>query len=236
MNNIMAHRGWSSRAPENTLAAIRLVLENNSIDYIEIDVQLTKDGVPVLIHDFHVERTTNGIGNVEDFSFEQIRKLDAGSWFSTEYKNEKIPTLKEALQLCKGRKKLNIELKIAGRRSPGIERKVVDLVREFGMEKDVIISSFDHVRMKLVSELAPEIATGLIIEGNLTLLKDQLAYTRATVISIAYSFLTKEFVKNHIPSHKIVTWTPNTREQIETIKQLDPNIIICTNYPEKVYE
>lgn len=231
----MAHRGWSSRAPENTLAAIKLAVDNREVDYIEIDVQLTKDGVPILIHDFHVERTTNGVGNVEDFTFEQIRKLDAGAWFASQYAGEKIPTLKEVLQVCKGRKKLNIELKVAGDKSPLIEKKVVELVRDFCMEKDVIITSFDHVRIKKVKGLAPELETGLIIEGNLTLLKEQLAITGASVVSISFPFLTREIVKEYLQFCKIVTWTPNTREQIETIKQLDPGIIICTNYPEKVY-
>lgn len=235
MNLIMAHRGWSSLAPENTLAAIQLAVKENWINSIELDVQLTKDQVPVVTHDFRLERTTNGAGFVKDLTLEQIRQFDAGSWFAPQFEGEKIPTLEEVLQLCKAQKRLNLELKTAGNLYPSLSDKVVRLVTDMQMEKEVIITSFDHERVKRVRELTTEIETGLIIEGNPALLHEQLEYTGASVISMAFWYLTKPFVEKHLEAgRKIVVWTPNSEEEINFVKGISPHIEICTNYPERV--
>lgn len=235
MNLIMAHRGWSSRAPENTLAAIKLALREDWIHSIEIDVQLSKDGTPVVIHDFRVNRTTNGQGYVKEMTLVQLRQLDAGSWFGETYRGEKIPTLVEVLKLCKGKKRLNIELKTAGDMYEKLAEKVVALIERFQMEKEVIVTSFDHVKVKEVKERNETIEIGLIIEGNPPLLEEQLQCIGATVISMSYLFLTKAFVEKQIQAGRhIVVWTPNTIEEIDFIKQLSPKLEICTNFPERV--
>lgn len=235
MNPIMAHRGWSSRAPENTLAAITLAVEEDWIDSIEIDVQLTKDEVPVIIHDFRVDRTTNGSGLVKELSFKQIRNLDAGSWFSPNFQGEKIPSLEEVLHLCKGRKKLNLELKTAGEMYRGLAEKVVKLVEHYKMEKEVIITSFDHEKITKVKSLTSDIEVGIIIEGNPPLLDEQLQFVGANTISMSFLFITQSIVDYHMQrGRKLIVWTPNTREEIAFVKQLSEKIAICTNYPERV--
>lgn len=235
MNKIMAHRGWSSRAPENTLAAIQLAVDTDWISSMEIDVQLSKDGVPVIIHDFRVDRTTNGSGFVKDLTWQELSELDAGSWFSSKYRGEKIPTLEEVLHLCKGEKQVNIELKAAGDMYIGMEEIVLKLVKSLQMEKEVVITSFDHERIKRVQSIAPELETGLIIEGNPFLLHEQLEYSKANIISMSFWFLTKAFVQKHLElGRRIVVWTPNTKEEIAFVKQMSENIEICTNYPERV--
>lgn len=235
MNPIMAHRGWSSRAPENTLAAMNLTLSETWIDSIEIDVQLTKDEVPIIIHDFRVDRTTNGTGLVKDLTLKQICQLDAGSWFSPNFIGEKIPTLDEVLRLCKGRKKLNLELKTAGNMYSGLAEKVVELVQRYNMEKEVIITSFDHEKVKKVTEITSEIEVGLIFEGNPPLLDEQLQYVGANTFSMSFLFITSAFAKHHLSKgRKIVVWTPNTNEEISFIRSLSPQIEICTNFPERV--
>src|SRR5699024_7283151 len=98
----VAHRGASGHAPENTMAAFQKGFEMKA-DYIEIDVQMTKDGELIVIHDTTVDRTTNGTGNVGDLTFEEIKQLDAGSWFSDEYAGEKIPTFEEILDEFRGK-------------------------------------------------------------------------------------------------------------------------------------
>jgi glycerophosphoryl diester phosphodiesterase len=98
---IIAHRGFSSISPENTLAAFSAAIQHQA-NSIEFDVQLSSDKVPVIIHDTTVDRTTDGIGKVKDKTLEQLKKLDAGAWFSSEFSGEKIPTLKEALRMAKG--------------------------------------------------------------------------------------------------------------------------------------
>ncbi|OIJ11591.1 glycerophosphodiester phosphodiesterase [Anaerobacillus arseniciselenatis] len=235
MNPIMAHRGWSSRAPENTLAAIKLAVDEDWIHSIEIDVQLTKDGVPVIIHDFHVDRTTNGTGLVKELTLNELRKLDAGSWFSPKFKAEKIPTLEEALELSKGRKRLNLELKTAGDMYRGLAEKVVRLVEKFQMENEVIITSFNHEKLKQVRQVTSNIEIGLIIEGNPPLLDEQLQYIKANTVSMSFRFLTPSIVDHHLNSgRKLVVWTPNTLGEINFVKQLSKKIEICTNYPERV--
>ena len=97
---VFAHRGYSAKYPENTMAAFKAALKFN-VDGIELDVHETKDGALVVIHDEKVNRTTNGKGYVKDYTLKQIKELDAGSWFNKNFKGEKIPTLKEVLQLVK---------------------------------------------------------------------------------------------------------------------------------------
>ncbi|WP_051330968.1 glycerophosphodiester phosphodiesterase family protein [Aneurinibacillus terranovensis] len=96
-NACIAHRGWSGRAPENTLAAIKKAIYHPAIDGIEIDVQMSLDGVPVVIHDYTLERTTTGTGYVGSYTLTELKKLDAGTWFSSSFAGETIPTLEEVL-------------------------------------------------------------------------------------------------------------------------------------------
>ena len=107
---VVAHRGCSGRAPENTIAAFEMALEQGS-DMIECDVRLTKDEEVVVFHDRALDRTTNGKGPVEQRTLEELKRLDAGSWFSSKFSGERIPTLSEVLHLLEGRAFLNIELK-----------------------------------------------------------------------------------------------------------------------------
>lgn len=235
MNPIMAHRGWSGKSPENTLVAIELAVNEPSISAIELDVQLSKDGIPVVIHDFTVNRTTNGNGFVKDLTLKKLKSLDAGSWFSSNFEGEKIPTLEEVLQTVNGKKNLNIELKVAGDLYAGLEEKVIETIKVFQVEKDVMITSFDHRRIQKINKLTTSIKTGLIILGLPTLIEEQLNYTKATVLSMNFPYLTTKFVKNQIQNGRtVIAWTPNTKMEIEFVKAVHSEIILCTNFPDKV--
>jgi len=237
MNICFAHRGWSSRAPENTLAAIKLVLQEPAIKGIEIDVQLSKDGIPVVIHDLTLERTTNSNGFVKDYNYEELAKLDAGSWFSPEFAGEKMPTLEEVLALVGGKVLLNIELKTAWDFYPGLEEKVVRLVKKYNLERQVFFTSFDHQLIKKIKYLNTGIKTGLIMWGKPILLEEQLQEAGATVLSIGYQSLTANFITQMInKGFFIITWTVDEPELIKMIANLDPRIHICTNYPERVLQ
>jgi glycerophosphoryl diester phosphodiesterase len=131
---IEAHRGNSISAPENTLASIKQALEIK-VDRIEIDLECSKDGVPVIIHDSLLERTTNGKGKVSDFTFNELRKLDAGSWKSSDFAGEKIPHLQEVIDLCKGKTMLNIDLK-----NPSAVPAMIKALKESDMENEVVIT------------------------------------------------------------------------------------------------
>ena len=129
---VIAHRGYSAKAPENTLAAIRVAIEAE-IKFIEIDVQLSSDGVPVLIHDKTVDRTTNGTGKVADLTLPQLKGLDAGSWFDEKFTGEPIPTLAEAFRLAKGKATLLLDIK-----APGIARAVATVLSEEEIEPTAV--------------------------------------------------------------------------------------------------
>jgi glycerophosphoryl diester phosphodiesterase len=235
MNMCMAHRGWSGKAPENTMAAIRLVLQNPRILAIEIDVQLSKDGIPVLIHDFTLGRTVQASGTVRDYTLAELKQLDAGSWFSPSFSGERIPTLEEVLVEVKGKLHVNIELKTATDMYPGLEQKVIELIQKHGMEKEVCITSFDHDAIKRVHTIAPSLQKGLIFGGKTTLLREQLAETGSSIISMPYPYLTPGFVKEMIEEgYTVIAWTVDNPADIERLMAFHPELQICTNHPERM--
>lgn len=161
---VIAHRGDSSRAPENTLPAFQKAMDAGA-DMIEMDVQITTDGVPVVFHDVLLNEHTNGVGLLSDFSLKKLRSLDAGSWFSKDFIGEKVPLLREALELTKGKMNLNIEIKaesVTEKSKDGIEERVCKEIGLFEMENQVIISSFDYRVLERVKKISPSIKTGLL--------------------------------------------------------------------------
>ena len=149
VNNV-AHRGATGYAPENTIAAFDLAVEMDA-DYIEIDVQRSKDGELVLIHDTTVNRTTDGKGNVGDLTIEQLRSLDAGSWKGEQFSGEQIPTFEEILDRYHGEIGILIELK-SPELYPGIEEQVAAALKERSFDNQqnekIIIQSFNFNSMK----------------------------------------------------------------------------------------
>jgi glycerophosphoryl diester phosphodiesterase len=159
--NIIAHRGSSYDAPENTLAAIERALEDEA-DAIEIDVRLTKDNVPVLIHDATLTRTTNDTEHtpVSSLTYEELLAYDAGSWFDDSFEGEKIPTLEEALTLIDGQAKVYIELKVT---SVDLVEAIVSMVDTFGIEDNVKILSFDAATLRGFKTRNESLETVLLI-------------------------------------------------------------------------
>lgn len=158
--NIIAHRGSSKLAPENTMFAFKLAARLGA-DGIETDVQLTKDNVPVLIHDEHVKRTTNGSGYIKDFTFKQLKELDAGSWFSKKFAGSTIPSLDEFLKWIKDKPLcLNIELKNNKIDYKNLETIVIERLKFHQLEHRTTISTFSPKSVKRLHSLqsAMEIA------------------------------------------------------------------------------
>ncbi|WP_424766775.1 glycerophosphodiester phosphodiesterase [Paenibacillus sp. sgz302251] len=236
-NPCVAHRGWSSRAPENTMAAIRLAIADPEIQWIEIDVQLSKDQVPVVIHDYNLRRTTNGRGEVKDRTAAELAALDAGNWFSQKYQGETIPTLEQVLQEAVGHCKLNIELKTDGIRYPSIEQKVTELIQTYDAVKDVVITSFHEGALHRVRKLSDHIRTGLIIDGWRNSLPKELLELGSDFLSIGYSRLNKKrmaMLKN--AGIQVMAWTINDTRTIRKTAALDSELLICTNYPDRWHE
>ncbi|SDW71940.1 glycerophosphodiester phosphodiesterase family protein [Paenibacillus sp. CF384] len=235
MVRIVAHRGCSGEAPENTMAAFELALSEPAIPMIELDVHLSKDGVPVVIHDHTLDRTTSGTGPVKAYTLEELRRFDAGSKFDPAFAGQGIPTLEEVLLLAKGCCKLHVELKMLANEYEGIEERVISLIQRHGMQEEVVLSSFNHDSMKRAHEIDPSIPTALIFLGKPTLLAEQLRYTGATGLSVHYGFVTQELVDEMTTlGMDLGVWTVDDSEVLARIIEAYPNIRITTNYPDRV--
>ena len=152
---VAGHRGDRSSAPENTIPAFENALKSD-LEFVETDVQLTRDRVPVLIHDETVDRTTNGRGQVSDFSLRKLKRLDAGRWYSKKFAGTEIPTLEEFLELFRGSdKQAMIELK--GFWPLEDVGTVVDLVRDYGATDRVVFMSSDFTTLMNAADVAPDI-------------------------------------------------------------------------------
>ena len=160
---LVAHRGISARAPENTLAAFRKALAEKA-DAIELDICLSKDGELVVIHDSRLERTTDGKGSVSRKTVKELKQLSAGAWFDKKFSAERIPLLREVLELNNHRAGINIEIKQNPfRRTPyDIVERCIRLVREYHALPDVLITSFHHAHVKRAHQLEPHIAAGVL--------------------------------------------------------------------------
>jgi len=156
---IIAHRGASSYAPENTMAAFDLALQMGA-SHLELDVHLTRDDHLVVIHDDTVDRTTNGTGPVADQTLAALQTLDAGAWFGETCAGARIPTLAEVLVRYQGRAHLHIELK---GHTAHLPQRTVDLVRAHGMAQHVTFTSFQHTHLQTMRAYAPELPTGWLV-------------------------------------------------------------------------
>ena len=155
----IAHRGASSYAPENTFAAFDLALSMGA-RHIELDVEATRDGHIVVIHDDTVDRTTDGSGPVAGQTLEALQALDAGSWFGKEFAGQRIPLFRDVLSRYKGRVHIHTEIK---GRSAQLSQRTADLVRQHGMTDQVTITSFQKVRLEEMRVYAPELPAGWLL-------------------------------------------------------------------------
>lgn len=156
--HIWAHRGYSAVAPENTLAAFRAA-ETAGADGIELDIQLSRDGIPVVLHDETVDRTTDGRGTASDFTLPELRELDAGFWFDPAFAGEPLPSLEEVLAWAEGRLRLNLEIKAAA-----AGRAILDLLPSFPRVR-LLISSFDHSLLESLHRARPELPLGFLLDS-----------------------------------------------------------------------
>jgi glycerophosphoryl diester phosphodiesterase len=162
---LIAHRGASGYAPENTLAAFRKAVAMG-LSFIETDLQLSRDARFVAIHDDTVNRTTNGQGSVHDLTLAELRRLDAGSWFGSSFVGERIPTLEEILEFAKRHDIVfYLELKPGG--SWGGEHALIGALRESGEFARVVVISFDSALVAAVRRVEPTLLTGLLSDGQI---------------------------------------------------------------------
>ena len=159
---IIAHRGASAIAPENTLSAFRRAREAGA-DGFETDVQLTKEGIPVISHNYTIDADSDGSGAISEMTLEELRRYDFGSWFSDSFRGERIATLQECLDVGKTYGIVNIELKAPVDRSVPYAVPVADAIVLSGTFENVIVSSFDHSLLREVKASHPELRVGALI-------------------------------------------------------------------------
>ncbi|MFT4258197.1 glycerophosphodiester phosphodiesterase [Microbacterium sp.] len=159
---VVAHRGASTMAPENTLPAIAAAADAHA-DYVEIDIRMSSDGVPVVIHDSTVDRTTDGTGSVSALTLAELQRLDAGSWFSQEYAGIRIPTLEQVLALT-AETRLSIVIEYKGRWTPAAIRTTVDQIAAADLTGHVITQSFNEKTVENISAVAPNLFVGWLTD------------------------------------------------------------------------
>lgn len=228
--NITAHRGYSSAAPENTLYAFQAAIDSGA-DFIELDVQLTKDEQLVVFHDENIDRVTNGKGTLNSYTYDELQQFSAGSWFGDtgEFSDAKIPLFSDVLELCGDNIMLNIEIKNYGSVQLTTE-KTVELIHEYGISDSCYITSFSYSALKKAKKLDPKIKTGLIANISST-----SAYTNMDnidALSLNYAFVTPSVVNSaHQNGKRVFVWTVDRSADIKKMKALGVDNII-TNRPE----
>jgi glycerophosphoryl diester phosphodiesterase len=234
----IAHRGATGYAPENTIAAFDKAIEMKA-DYIEMDIQRTKDGELVIIHDTSVDRTTDGTGYIKDLTSTQLRDLDAGSWKGEEFAGEKIPTFDEILDKYHGKIGILLELK-APELYPGIEESIAQELKDRNLDKPqnekMIIQSFNFESMKKMNTLLPNVPIGVLTGSKAHTTPQALEEfsTYADYFNPSYGLITEELVNQvHSLGMKISSWTVRSQESADFLLEMKVDGII-TDYPDYV--
>lgn len=231
----IAHRGFSGEYPENTMVAFRKAIEAGC-DGIETDLHMTKDGVIVICHDETIDRTTNGTGFICDYTYNELCEFDAGIKLSREFEGEKIPNIDEFLDYVMDKNLLiNLELKNDMIPYSELEKKVIDKVYEFGVEKNVILSSFNHYSMIRVKEYDKNIKTGLLYTAILYKAHEYIKTVGADALHPLFSSVMNKKIVTDIKKNGIMinAYTVNEKEYMERLIELGIDGII-TNYPNKL--
>ena len=237
---IIGHRGTSALAPENTLAAFRLSQQQGA-DGIEFDVQLTSDGVPVVIHDFDLRRTGSLSKLVSEVTLKEIRNVDVGSWFNhNQFSGEKVPTLDEVFDLFDGTDAvLYLEMKSETNRREQLAKRCCELISESPLKPQVIVECFDHDAIKLVTSIDPEIKTAALFEPNLSTLPLSILgskiINRALAVSADQIALHHKLArpaviqKAHHEGLDVAVWTVDDPKWIEIARRNKISALITNN-------
>lgn len=232
----IAHRGASGLglAPENTLAAIELALEIG-VDLVEIDIHLTADGHPVVIHDRSVDRTTNSTGFVDTMTLAQVRQLDAGSWRDAKFAGEKIPTLEEVLDVCKRRALVLIETKTVEAAEVAAVR-----IRSLRAQSHVICQSFHGTAVRAINRMDRRIPTAFLMTGGEAVLRRKTGVVRrvlklgANALALKYTAARPDLVAMFLArAMGFWVWTVDEEDQMRAMVEMGVGGII-TNYPDRL--
>ncbi|MGM7722812.1 glycerophosphodiester phosphodiesterase [Metabacillus sp. Hm71] len=243
----VSHRGASGHAPEHTITAYKMG-EKMHGDYIEVDLQMTSDGKLIAMHDETVDRTTNGTGLVKDYTLEEIKQLDAGSWFNEkypEYANPdyaglKVPTLEEVFKTFGKNKNYYIETKSPDV-YPGMEKELLRLINEYDINKDtLLVQSFSAESLKTMHELDPSVKLVQLLSyrSNAVITDSEIAAIKEYALGVGpnHTYLNEEYVQKVVKSGlEIHPYTVNDKETMS--KLIDWGVTgMFTNFPDRLHE
>ena len=201
---IIAHRGASAAAPENTMASIEQAVAEKA-DWTEIDVQETADDQVVVFHDSDFKKIANVDLKIWDATMDDLESIDIGTWFDPRFKDERVPTLAEVLEYCKGKAKVTIELKYYGH-DRELEQRVAHIVEAAGMESDVVIISLKQEGLQKMKQIRPDWETGLLTAVAI----GDLTKVDADFLAVNANIATHSFVRlAHERGKKVIVWTVN---------------------------
>ena len=236
---VIGHRGAKAYAPENTLESIKTAA-SLGVEWVELDVKLTRDNVPIIFHDEELERTTNGSGKVAETSYEDIQQLEAGSWFADSFAGIKIPTLEEALDvILRHNLGLNLEIKPCPGREKETAEIALDHLSQMWDDTDrLLISSFQHVSLEAALDLAPDYARGLLIGGEEMPenWREVAEYLDASTINLGSKLVTRavadEVMDLELP---LLVYTVNDPMQARALQKLGVDAFFSDN-PDVILE
>jgi len=230
----IAHRGASGHAPENTMAAFRLAVEQ-SADWIELDVHQTADGHLVVLHDFSMRRTAGDRRTVRELTLEQVRKLEVGAWREEAYRGERVPTLDEVLAFAENPVRVFIELKRGSPFYPAIERRLLETIARHSAKDRVAISSFDLAALKTLRGLDPEISLGLLTRKTRPReILDEAKSLKVQSIHISTHRLSKNILMQaHANRLPVYVYTVNRLSLMKRYLAMGADGLF-TNYPDRL--
>ncbi len=228
---VISHAACGGHAPANTLAGVRAALKLG-VDAIEIDVQASADGVPVLMHDLTVDRTTNGHGAVAELTLDQLRQLDAGGAQTGGRPPEPVPTLAEVLEITKGHALLVAEIK-----QPGVEPLVAEVVRHASALEDVMVWSFFPQALEAMREAEPRLPGGLLIAPQSLARWPEMRGLAIRLglqgVSVFHPGISEQIARDAQRSGlALYAWTADAESDIARLIELGVDGI-CTNYPDR---
>jgi len=230
----LGHRGAPKAAPENTIASFQTAHEMGA-DGVELDVMLCADGEVVVMHDFSVDRTTDGHALVRDLTLAQLKALDAGSWFGPQFAGERVPTLREVAEWAGDDTLLNIELKSVSIGTDGLEEKAIDIVRDYGLGHRVVFSSFNPLALRRVKQINPALHTGLLYAANLPIYLRRAwlrPLARPDALHPHYEMVTEAYLRwARRRGYRVNVWTPDQVPEMQRLIGQKVDMII-TNRPD----
>lgn len=225
---VFGHRGARAYAPMNTLPAFELALEQGA-DGIELDVHRTKDGYPVIVHDFKVDATSDGSGQVKDMTLEQLKELDAGSWFDAKFAGVKIPTLDEVFEAVGQKTYINVEIKSIDVKTDGVEQVVADCIRRHSMEKRILVSSFNPLALRRFREILPDVPIAFLYEtGYMRRFQSLLGNLPHEARHPHHEMINAEYIAKQ-KDYFINTWTVNDPQRAKELADLGIHGIVTDN-------